>query len=124
MAMVRRAMTLDWEYLVAAATTRCPYHPSTRFACSRRLLDRKLITPTPLQKLRETQGQRRQGVESVHMSSDESDTEERTGRRRERRRDSPIEHPGERINEVRQVPLAVPVSDPFTLEAEVADVQG
>jgi hypothetical protein len=61
-AKVRRAMTLDWEYLVAVECGDYsePYHLFTPFTCSRRLLDRKLITSTPLQKMKGTQGQRSQ----------------------------------------------------------------
>jgi hypothetical protein len=40
------------------------------------------------------------GVEFLHMSSDESDTEQRIETRRERLRDSAVESPGERVNEV------------------------
>jgi hypothetical protein len=73
-------------------------------------------------------GSEESGVESLHMSSDESDPEERTERRRERRQDSPIKAVDEPVDESasRQAPhdpLPVSAVDPVPFDAELAAVQ-
>ena len=65
---------------------------------------------------------------SLHMLSDEPDTEERTERRRERRRDSAVEPTDEPVDESasRQPPydpLPVPAADPIPFDVELAAVQ-
>ena len=54
-------------------------------------------------------GSEESGVDSLHMSSDESDTEERIERRRERRRDSDVEPSDEPVDES----TSLPPHDPF-----------
>ena len=78
--------------------------------------------------MKETLGQKESGVESLHMSSDESDTEERIVRRRERHRDSAVEPPVEHVDESasRQAPhdpLPVSAVDHIPFDAELAAVQ-
>ena len=66
------------------------------------------------------------GVDSLHMSSDESDTKERIERRPERRRDSAIEPADEPVDKSASrpplYPLPVSVADSIPFDAELATV--
>ena len=70
-------------------------------------------------------GSEESGVESLHMSSDESDPEERIERRRERRRDSAVEPADEPVDKSAsrrppRDPLPVSAADPIPFDAELA----
>ena len=66
-------------------------------------------------------------MDSLHMSSDETDTEEGIERRRERRRESAVEPADEPVGESasRQAsrdPLPISAADPIPFDAELAAV--
>jgi hypothetical protein len=129
-AKVRRAMTVDWECLVAVEYG--DYHvPMSSLHTVRLLASIARQERDHLDTLAEDErdaGSEESGVESLHMSSDESDPEKRTERRRERHRDSAVEPADEPVDESasRQAPsdpLPVPAADPIPFDAELAAVQ-
>jgi hypothetical protein len=129
-AKVRRAMTLVWEYLVAVEYGDYPV-PISSLHTVRLVASIARQDVDHLDTLAEDErdaGSEESGVDSLHMSFDESDPEERTERRRERRRDSAVEPAVEPVDESasRQAPhdpLPVPAADPILFDADLATVQ-
>jgi hypothetical protein len=100
-AKVRRAMTLDWEHLVAVEHGGYLV-PISSLHTVRLLASIARQEVDHLDTLAEDErdaGSEESGVESLHMSSDESDPEERIERRRERRRESAVEPSEEPVDE-------------------------
>jgi hypothetical protein len=124
-------MTLDWECLVAVEHGDYPV-PISSLHTVRLLASIARQEVDHLDTLAEDErdaGPEDSGVESLHMSSDESDTEERIERRRERRRDTAVEPAVEPVDDSasRQPPydpLPVSAADPIRFDAELAAVQG
>jgi hypothetical protein len=90
-AKVCRTMSLDWEYLVSVESGDTPV-PLSSLHTIRLLASIARQDVDDLDTHAEDEGDagsEESGVESLHMSSDESDTEERIEGRRELRRDSP-----------------------------------
>ena len=119
-AKVRRAMTLDWDYLVSVEYGDYPV-PISSLHTVRLLALIARQEVDHLDTLAEDErdaGSEESGVESLYMSSDESDTKERIERRRQRRRDSAVETADEPVDESasRQTPhdpLPVAATDPI-----------
>jgi hypothetical protein len=88
-------MTLDWEYLVAVECGDYPVPISSLHTVRLlALIARQRVDH--LDTLAEDErnaGSEESGVDSLHLASEESDTEERTETRRERRRDSAVSLP-------------------------------
>jgi hypothetical protein len=123
-------MTLDWEYLVSVESGDTPVPISSLHTIRlHALIARQDVDD--LDTLAEDErdaGSEESGVDSLHMSSDESDTEARIERRRERRRDSAVEPADDPVVEsaYRQAtPDLLPVSaaDPIPFDAKLAAVQ-
>ena len=93
-------MTLDWEYLVAGEYGDFQM-PISSVHAVRLLASIARQEVDHLDTFAEDErdaGSEESGVESLHMSSDESDPEERIERRRERRRDSAVEPADEPVD--------------------------
>jgi hypothetical protein len=122
-------MTLDWEYLVAVECGDYPV-PISSLHTVRLLASISRQEVDHLDTLAEDErhaGSEESGVDSLHMSSDESDPEERIERRRERRRESAVEPADEPVDESASLqaphdPLPVSAADPIPFDAELAAV--
>jgi hypothetical protein len=123
-------MTLDWEYLVSVESGDYPV-PISSLRTVRLLALTARLDIDDLDTLVEDEsdaGSEGSGVDSLHMSFDESDTEERIERRRECHRDAAVEPSDEPVDESasRQAPhdpLPVSAVDPIPFDAELAAVQ-
>jgi hypothetical protein len=123
-------MTLDWEYLVAVEYGDYPV-PTTSLHTVRLLASiarQECEHPDILAEDEGDEGSEESGVESLHMSSDESDTEEGTERLRGHRRDSAVEAVDEPVHESasRQLPydpLPVPAGGPIPFHADLASMK-
>jgi hypothetical protein len=127
-------MMLDGEYLVSVESGDTPVETSVPLSSVHTIRLLALIARQEVDHLdtlaedERDAGSEESGVESLHMSSDESHTEERIKRRRERHRDSAVEPADEPVDESasRQAPhdpLPVSVVDPIPFDAELAAVQ-
>ena len=83
-------MTLDCEYMVAVeyGDTTMPLSSLHTVRLLASIVRQKVDHLVTLAEDERNTGSQESGVESLHMSSDESDTEERIERRRELRRNS------------------------------------